>query len=399
MEMELRSLLWPEASWPRIVIVILIVLLGLYGLSRAFVHWRRLHDELKNIHKAESKLDEWDKTSSDGQRSDDNHDVDASVGNPSLRLTLRELDSRLGELESSVSVGTHIRKRIAAIRRLRDRQVKLNLETLQQITVAAERTFMGAETARNVAGWAMMLGVFGTFIGLSQMIQEIRIQVPTVPGDFDTMVASARGVNGVFQGMGTAFSTSVAGIFVGITCAVAAFLVQREQAVMFHRLEEVTVGKLLPATVSALDDDSILERISGQMERAFAHLDSVTDSNRRSLEEFSAAQDALRAIVTDVRQILANEARQDVRLAIDRIIQTNELVARMIASLPLIAESIEGTNRTLSEGLSRLDETVRAGPVITDQPTHRFFAVSPRAFTLLAVVGVLWALLATFGLL
>ena len=391
----MMHLIWPADSGFAIGIVLVIFWLGAWGVRSAIWHRRLLRQELADIANVENKLDEWDNERETLIEAAANEEEAADQVNPDLRLRPTELDARLKELESMARDGSHIRHRIVAIRRLRAHQVKVNLDTLQQLTWAEERTRRGIETPRQVAGWVMMLGVVGTFVGLSDMVQEIRIHIPEGQVGVDDMIASLKDLKNVLQGMQTAFSTSVDGMLVALLSAWFAFSVQRLQGQMFSVLESVTVGKLIPASVSSLDDDSILERISIQMEQAFAHLESVTEQNLSSMQEFSAAQGALQSIVKDVQAILNAESRQDVRAVIDRIVETNTLVGKLVDKLPDIVVALGTTNRELNEGLAQLDKTVRTRPMIHPEDARGFVVVSSRGLALLALVG--WALLIYFG--
>jgi len=401
-------LLWPAGSDFAICLVVLILVLGGWAVIRGLRHKVVLTRELVDIYRVEFKLDQWEKESIEhnGEEAVNGQDSGSDAVNneqesrptPDLRLRPSELDARLRELESWTQYNGHMRQRIVAIRRLRAHQVKVNLDTLQQLAWAEERTRNGIDTPRQIAGWVMILGVVGTFIGLSDMVQQIQVRIPEEHIAIDQISNKLQEFKGILQGMRTAFSTSVVGMLVALLAGAIAHQVQALQSNVFSVLETLTVGKLIPASVSSLGDDSVLERISIQMEQAFSHLESVTEQNLNSMREFSISHKVLQVIVEDVQKILESESRQDVRAVIDRIVETNSLVAQLVDKMPDIVLALSATNKELSTGLATLDKTVRTRPVINTEQKSGFMVITSRGLAAVLLVAVGWAVVATFYL-
>lgn len=378
---------WPSGSPFGIAITFIIISLGLVAIWCAVLHLIRLQDELSNIDRANKKLALWEHETNDDNDSDPEDESIQQVA----KIKLTELDERLKELEVGIDKDSHIRARIEAVRNLRSRHTKVNLEALQQITLSAERTHNGIELPKQVAGWVMLLGVVGTFIGLSDMVFNIR--VTDIESGQIILKDILSNFNDVLSGMNTAFATSIQGMFWALLCGFFAWGVQHKQSKMFHKLENVTVSKLLPATVCNLDDDSILEKVSIKMEHAFEHLEQATDKNQASMQLFTSAQSSLQSMVSDVQKLMENQSQQDVNAAIVRLIETNQLVSQLITHMPNVVSSLDKTNKEIGQGTQRLSN------IASDYSKQQLsLSKKPLVYTLKEMTTILGAVLLGFAL-
>ena len=124
---------------------------------------------------------------------------------PDLLMEIEELC----ELRESIDKDSIIYKRIDAIERMRNYWVKIDVDFLQQAAITAESSRLGITLPKFSTNLALILGLFGTFIGLALMVTEISMLMPNPSAtDFSisTLMSSISGMETVFSGIKTAFS-------------------------------------------------------------------------------------------------------------------------------------------------------------------------------------------------
>src|SRR5260221_210331 len=75
-----------------------------------------------------------------------------------------------GRLRDSI-----IGSRLLAIQKMRSSHAKVNVQALQEMSIAKEAARQGLGFPSFVVGFAMLLGLLGTIIGLTKMVQTIHL--------------------------------------------------------------------------------------------------------------------------------------------------------------------------------------------------------------------------------
>jgi hypothetical protein len=254
-------------------------------------------------------------------------------------------------LREGVDRSSLIAERLEAIAKMRLFQVKINLGTLQQLTEAKEAARRGMTAPTFAAGTAMMLGLLGTFIGLAIMAQRIYFALPAsaAGATIDTWTSAFRNVTAVLAGIKIAFSTSLVGIFCAVVASSLGHRLRSTQTSFSERLERFTAEDLLPATVPSVEDESLLERVTVQIENAFIHLDGVFRQNADALKEMTGAQQAFVAIVEEIRLVTKSEASRNLEGIVEQVAATNRAVLKLVEQLPRLATALDNGQRRLTE--------------------------------------------------
>lgn len=217
----------------------------------------------------------------------------------------------LRELSEGVPPDTLIGDRLAALARMKQARVKVNVDALQQMTVLRESASFGLAFPGYAVDLAMMLGMLGTFVGLCLMLLQMQGVLPGASGlpAAGGFAEAAASLGSIIASKKTAFVTTLAGLACAITVSFLNFLLARAQADFYDALERFTTAELLPATVPAVEDETAMEKLSLQLGDTFSRLGSLSDEQAGNVERLQEMQLAFGAIVESIRAITQQSAR------------------------------------------------------------------------------------------
>lgn len=297
----------------------------------------------------------------------------------------------LDQLIHSVDPSSLIGDRLRAIAGMRLYRVKVDIDTLQKLALNRDAAAPGQGFPGFAAGLSMLLGIFGTFIGLSAMVQQIDLGLPTDTASLtlDSWMSSVSQLGVVLGGMKTAFSTSLVGIAGALVCSAAAYRISHRRRQVFEVLERLTAAELIPATVPAVEDEVLLAQVSRQMDDSFSRLDEIFRQNQEALENLTAAQQAFVAIVDEVRNITRGQAAHNLDQILGQLARSNEAVLAVSRQIPGIVKAF-GVS---ADGFRESAERIRwQGPAVSLHNV-RILGLRPATW-----VGILVALATGLGL-
>lgn len=391
--------IWAENSVPGKVIILLIVFLAVRAWIQGRRHLGRYHREglqlsyvmtrLEHLRQPAAKTAE--SPSADGENEKKEEDGEKKDGEDARWKSLARPGQvgavEVATLREGVDPKSLIGERLVAIEKMRGHQVKVNLRTLQQLTSAREAASKGLTAPSFTAGIAMMLGILGTFLGLSMMVQQIQFSLPSDSGGvtLESWTDAFANISTVLAGIKTAFSTSLVGMVSAIWLSLLAARLSRVQAALLEQLERFTTEDLLPATAPTAEDESLLERISLQLENSFLHLGEVSQDNRDVLRNLTGAQAAFADIVEEIRLITKNEASRDLERVVAELVKTNAAVLSVVEKLPGIAHAVEAGQERFLQRMSPWRQTA-AG--LGQLWSSRLFGAVPGSLVMLILLLV-----------
>lgn len=281
----------------------------------------------------------------------------------------KKMPPRLMPIETlleGLSRRTVIADRLELIKRMRESQVKVSLSALQQMTLAREASSKSLSLPSYAASLSMMLGLLGTVIGLAIMVQQIDLGLPADVRSvtLNSWMASIAHIRGVLDGMRTAFSATMAGITSAIILSWLNHRLGHAQSAFLNRLDRFTTEDLFPATVPATEDDSLLEKVSLQLETSFSRLDDITRNNQETLVELNAIEKGFVEIVGTIRDSNRAETSERIQTLIGKTSGVIEQVADLNKSLMTVAETLPGVVSQVAQSnqnsLNRMDLMVRS---------------------------------------
>jgi hypothetical protein len=246
----------------------------------------------------------------------------------------------------------------------------------------------------------MLLGLLGTVAGLAFLVQDIHSTI----GVAAKSGALAENVRKILSPMKTAFSATFVGLVCSISTASLNFLLGRIQARFFGKLERFTIEELLPATVPSTEDESLLERVSMQLERSFTRLDEISQQNGEALKDLSGIERAFLQIVGDVEVITKDRAQanslglvSELTAVIGELGKVNSTMLGVSESLPKMLSLLQRNSGQVARAMEQMVSLQReqSSKALSRTSLNEFFSVR----TVIAILISIIVVIAAFGLL
>lgn len=387
--------LWADNPLLGRLVVMAILCLTVAAVVAARQHFRRYRRETAMLGRVVERLLERNRGAATSRQPEQDAESPADGGEDGPSPSAASIEppptsepqlADLPTLKEGVDPGSLVWERLSSIETLRAHRARVNLDTLQQLSIARDQAKPGFGLPGFAAGLSMLLGIFGTFFGLAVMVQQIHLGLPTASEGLtlDAWTDSIQNLRAVLGGMKTAFSTSVMGMGGAIACMVIDFRLRRARAAFFERFERFTVEDLLPVTVPAIEDESLLERVTHQLDESFERLESIYAQNRAALADLAGVEEACAQIVGEVRTITRTEAARDLHRVVDQLTETNRSIMGVVEQLPRLVAATERTGR---EVVTRMEQLLQTGG--EGGPTSGPRAAFPRLLVGGAVIALL----------
>lgn len=354
--MNLVDLIWSNNTSAGRLIIVLIFWLGTFGILCAIGHRHRYRStEAGWLDQVGSKL----RLAAEARAS-------VVFDGEATRTASPIID--LNELAEGVPTDCIIGDRLHTILKMKQARVKVNVDALQQSSVLKESSKWTLAFPGYVVSLVMMLGLLGTFIGLSLMVADIQQALPGGDGANATQIASAVSSLGrILAGKKTAFSATLTGLFFAIVVSWFNFSLARAQSHLYDRLERFTTEELLPATLPAIEDETPWEKLSMQLGDSFERLEALTTEQARSSEQIVAVEKTFATVISNIEAITQRAATAplqgmegEITNVIGQLTQVNGAILNLTERLPQIVSAIRHANDATVSEVRGAMQTMRA---------------------------------------
>lgn len=334
-----------------LIIGIFLAISFLMGIS----HIKRYKNhEKKSLEKARKNVSEHLSTLTSHMATAENENEKSDgKGFPDLLIDVDELKAGL-DSESIIC------QRIDTISNMRKFRVKVNVDVLQHATLTSEASKLGITLPSFTMSLSMILGLFGTFIGLALMVTKISLLLPN-PDALDLsasiLMNTISDMDTVFQGISTAFSTSIVGIGSAIFCLYISFQLTRNQTAFLHELDIFTAENLLPVTVPAVEEEHLLEEVSFEVRNSFEQLNAIFNKNTKIIEELNAIENSFKTIISSIREITDREESRNFEGVLGHLAETNLRLTQITSSWPDLIKVMQNyaqDNRSNMESFTQM---------------------------------------------
>ena len=391
-----------ELLWQNNTIIakfIILLIFGLLGISiQMFIKNRkRIMFEISNLQRLEYNLRQWKESARPGNSDETTTDSEGRIMGDYEEdvVTLYEASIE-DDLQPGIAKGTMVFERLQALNDLRQTKSRVNIGVLQQLSEIQDSRHISSTLPPFVMTSAMLLGMLGTFIGLTVMVGEITAQlkgfdtVETGDAGLDTFRNSFEGIKNVMQGVGTAFTTTLVGLICTITVSVLNFIQNSQKAMFFDRFEQFTVKELLPYTFPDMEQEEVINAIKDQLRETFDKLNTTIDKNRKTLGTIDGLYRKFDSVVDTVKDVMATGGTAELHTVLQEMQGVNN-------NLEQIIDKYE--NRKLLDDFHRVADTyegyLKKHNYILEQskwlPNARGFMIAIASF--LGVIMVLLAIM------
>lgn len=321
--------LWSQNTGLGQAIICLIIFVFFRTLFRASAGFNRLQSEQGQLDEIKTRVGEALKKKNKGP----------------LGIT------RLVKEDDKPSLALH---RLSTIAALRNRRVKINLSTLQGLTIGRLRALTELAAPARGAHAAMMLGILGTFLGLAVLVQDIKAVLPAAEAGWnpETWTQGLQNVAAVVAGIKTAFSTSLVGMGASLLLTLIGHKLTDHKQRYLSNLEDFTVESLLPNLALDLEDKSLFDGVSRRIEEAFDQLETSFSRNESMLDRLSGIQESYLDIVNQIRELTGTQSGQGMVELAEGLAQANTSILTVAETLPRAVTAIE---RSQQQFLARLN--------------------------------------------
>ncbi len=345
--MDLSELLWTNNTDAGRAIILLIIVLGGVGALCALRHWRRYRF-------VESG---WLQTLRNRLRlAQEARQIPSEEGSEPVAAPPAQID--LLELAGGIPRTTLIGDRVATILKMKGARAKVNVDALQQSSILKESAKWTLALPGYIVSLVMMLGLLGTFIGLSLMVIDIQRAMPdATQANASQWAASVGSLGNILAGKKTAFSATLAGLFFSVIVSSLNFALARAQSSFYDALERFTSEELLPATMPAFDDETPWEKLSMQLGDSFEHLQVLTTEQSRSADQMAAVERTFATMIGNIEAITQRAATAplqgmagEISSVIAHLTDVNGAIVAMTERLPQIVSAFKNAQQsTLGE--------------------------------------------------
>src|SRR5260221_736801 len=204
--MNLFDLIWSNNTAAGQTIIVLVVVFGVFGSLCAIAHRGRYRsDESRALARVRQKL----QLARDARQEVSPEGDAPPSGSPIIDLN---------ELAEGISPHSLVGDRLHTIIKMRQARVKVNVDALQQCSILKESSKWTLAFPGYAVSLVMMLGLLGTFIGLSLMVADIQQAMPSTGAQANATewASSARSLGHILPARKTAFSATLSGLFFAI---------------------------------------------------------------------------------------------------------------------------------------------------------------------------------------
>jgi hypothetical protein len=377
---ELLQLLWQNNTASGRTIISLIIFFGIAGCACAIRHYRRYRGmERYWLEAVRDRL----------HRTHESRNMSApaafeeGMADPAPQPAAPLIDAvpivELRELQESVPPTSLIGDRLSTIARMKQARIKIDVDALQQSSILKESANWSLSLPAYIVSLVMMLGLLGTFIGLSLMVVDIQQALPGAGAHASQWATTVSSLGKILAGKKTAFSATLAGLFFSIVVSLLNFALARAQSELYDRLERFTAEELLPAVAPGVEDQTPWEKLSMQLGDSFEQLKELAVEQSRSAEQLSAVEKTFATIIDNIEAITQRAATAplqgmagEMTNVIGQLTVVNSAILGLTEKLPQLVNAFRQTHQTtLAEihttmqaqqaGIDRLARTAPAG--------------------------------------
>jgi biopolymer transport protein ExbB/TolQ len=280
--------------------------------------------------------------------------VEEEVSTAKVLLTPGEVfDSDvLEKIKETANSRSLIYDRLETIINLQKSYARIDLDVLQANTQTKESASRTLEIPGYFVGFAMLIGLLGTIVGLSIMIGDMQEAFKLQqPATIDVLDKTREKVQEVLGSMQSAFWTTIGGLFCSIVSSLVNYFMHISQARFYKRLDTFTVEELLPLVFRSKETSDLLKDANENIEKTFSKLQNIGQGITDNTQKLNAVHQSFHTIISNLERITQNPLRNEMQQILQQLSQviaetakTNQSVQNTVEYIPRVIELMEKNN-------------------------------------------------------
>jgi biopolymer transport protein ExbB/TolQ len=271
--------------------------------------------------------------------------------------------------------------RLNTIINLQKSYSRITLDGLQSATETKESASRTLEIPGYFVGFAMLIGLLGTIVGLSVMIGNMQetLNLPQ-QSTIEFVYANRAKVQQVLGSMQSAFWATIGGLFCSITSSLFNYFMHVSQARFHEKLDTFTVEELLPLVYRSKETSALLKDANTNIEKTFSKLENISQNIIDSTRKLNAVHESFNTIIANLERITQNPLRnemqqifQQLSLALAETVKTNQSVQNTVQYIPQVIELMEKNNQ---QNLNILNHALQENPKHREKSLNNIFAAT-----------------------
>ena len=285
-------------------------------------------------------------------------------------------------LEPLIKLNEHheesiINQRLLILQKNQETRTKINVGYLKDISELREEENWESKFPRFVMTVAMLMGMLGTFIGLTIMVGEIADQVDASQraiqsGSGEGFLDSITQIKGIIGGVGTAFTTTLFGLSTTIIVTLLNFLLSQKKVRFFAELESFTMEELLPKTFGGdIEEKTMLETVEDHLEDLYKRVNNSLEENSKAIDSITGLYTQFEVLEKTLRDVMTQGATNEVQEVVAELNTMNQQVKLMIDKYQnkQLLEDFKGLTEVHKEYISKANNLIIETKWVPDTKT------------------------------
>lgn len=261
----------------------------------------------------------------------------------------------LASIRDEANPKSLIYDRLHTITNLQRSYARIDLDMLQTTTLTKESASKTFEIPGYFVGFAMLVGLLGTVVGLSAMIGDMQATIPFTMQNTDFVKSSGK-IGEVLSSMQSAFAATIGGLCCSMISSLLNYAMRITQVRFHEKLDTFTVEELLPLVYRSREASDLLKDASENIEKTFSKLDDIGRDMLGNTNKLNAVHESFNTIITNLERITQSPHRDEMERVVQQLsqvitetVRVNQSVQNTVQYIPRVIEVMERNNQGISD--------------------------------------------------
>lgn len=361
---EIFEIVWSENTDIAKTIVCLIGGISLLAVYRSIKLARRFLLEQNSLDKVKNNL------YAQISKIKKAHSDDESILNSSRLADLINFNSLLKGIDHKKIIF----ERIRAIQTLKNSRLSVNYDLVRDTTIHKEHFSKSFRFPKYASGLCMMLGMLGTFIGLTMLVNQI---VTVTDSEMKSIHEATDKIRQLMSGVGTAFSTTLMGLLGTIIINLFNYRLENRAYRFLSELEEFMVRDIIPLapSISQKSSQDLLRDMTENFESTYSDISATIKSNENNLLQLNNIYGKFREIIDEVHHISQTNSSTQLSTVVSELTTVNTAISSIVAQYNAKLDHLGQLQKTNEQQLSDYNKLMSQAKSLPSFAKGAFFVL------------------------